>query len=43
MAGSLRIDNQAHLYTMNDLPGAILNQIKARLTFTNPKWEEGES
>ncbi|MHB9075691.1 MAG: DEAD/DEAH box helicase [Desulfobaccales bacterium] len=37
---TLKVDNQAHLYPASDLPGAILNRIRDRLSFTNPKWEE---
>jgi SNF2 family DNA or RNA helicase len=39
---TLKVDNQAHLYPASGLPGSVLNQIEARLTFPNPAHQEAE-
>jgi len=39
---TLTINNQAHLYQLNRLPGAVLAQTKGRLTFPNPAYLETE-
>lgn len=36
------IDNRAHLGPVSRLPGPVLNQLKARLTFPNPAYLEAE-
>lgn len=36
----LKVDNQAHLFPASELLGSVLYQIKDRLTFMNPRWEE---
>jgi superfamily II DNA or RNA helicase len=38
----LRIDNQAHLYPLNHLSRGVVEQLRVRLTFVNPQWEENE-
>jgi hypothetical protein len=39
---TLTINNQAHLYQLNRLPGAVLAQTKGRLTFPNPAYLEAQ-
>jgi superfamily II DNA or RNA helicase len=39
---TFQVDNQAHLYPASDLPGSVLNRIKARLTFPNPAYLEAQ-
>ncbi len=39
---TLRIDNLAILYSASGLSGAVLSQIKNRLSFPNPKYLENE-
>ena len=39
---TLTINNQAQLYLVSKIPGAVLNRIKARLTFPNPAHQEAE-
>jgi hypothetical protein len=39
---TLRANSQTHLYPTSELPGPVLNQIKSRLTFDNPRYLENE-
>ena len=39
---TLKVDYQTHLSPASELPGSVLNQIKARLTFDNPRYLENE-
>lgn len=39
---TLKVDNQAHLFPENELPGSVLGRIKSRLTFPNPAFLEAE-
>ena len=36
------IDTHANLYPLSHLPGAVVDRIKARLTFPNPAHQEAE-
>lgn len=38
----LRIDNRAHLSPLSEIPGQVATQIKDRLTFANPAYQEAE-
>ncbi|MBM4302171.1 MAG: DEAD/DEAH box helicase [Deltaproteobacteria bacterium] len=39
---TVRIDNQAHLGPLSELPGQVATQIRDRLTFQNPAHQEAE-
>ena len=39
---TLRIDYQAHLGPVSEIPGQVATQIKDRLTFANPAYQEAE-
>ena len=39
---TIKVDNQASLYPASELPGSVLNWIKARLSFRNPAYQEAE-
>jgi len=39
---TLKIDNQAHLYPLNQIPAHLVSQIKARLSFQNPAFLEAQ-
>ena len=39
---ALKVDSWAHLGPLSRLPGGVVNQIKARLTFPNPAHQEAE-
>ena len=38
----IKIDNQTHLAPLTEIPSAVLNRIRARLTFPNPAYLEAE-